>query len=94
MDYNNPNERIGKIHQRNADRLDQLSTSVKLSLVEGNRTVEREIACYNLRGVMEICRLSRQPKADKFMGFVWDIMESLMRGIEVYHLDDSGVPEA
>lgn len=94
LDYNNPNERIGKIHQRNADRLDPLSTLVKTTKVEGNRTVERETICYNLRGVMEICRFSRQPKADKFMDFVWDIMESLMRGIEVYHLDDSGVPEA
>ena len=32
---------------------------------------------------MEICRLSRQPKADAFMDFCWDIMESLMRGDSV-----------
>lgn len=32
---------------------------------------------------MEICRFSRQPKADAFMDFCWDIMESLMRGDSV-----------
>lgn len=83
LEYGNPYNAITVIHKRNADRLDPLSTSVKLSLVEGNRTVEREIACYSLRGVMEICRLSRQPKADAFMDFCWDIMESLMRGDSV-----------
>lgn len=40
----------------------------------------RQMYVYSLRGVMEICRLSRQPKADAFMDFCWDIMESLMRG--------------
>ena len=44
---------------RNEDRLDPLSTSIKLMRVEGKRTVEREMICYNLRGVMEICRLLR-----------------------------------
>lgn len=41
------------------------------------------MVCYNLKGVMEICRFSRQPKADAFMDFCWDIMESLMRGDSV-----------
>lgn len=45
---------------RNADRLDQLSTSNKMFGVEGKRTVERNILCYSLRGVMEICRLLRR----------------------------------
>lgn len=40
-------------------RLDLVSTSVKLFHVEGERTVVREVVCYNLRGVMEICHLSR-----------------------------------
>ena len=42
-------------------RLDNLATLVKLTKAEGNRTVEREVVCYNLRGVMEICRYSTQP---------------------------------
>lgn len=83
LEYTNPAVAIGKIHNRNTDRLDPLSTFTSLVNVEGNRTVERKFLCYNLRGVMEICRLSRQPKADAFMDFCWDIMESLMRGDSV-----------
>jgi hypothetical protein len=83
LEYGNPQISIGTIHKRNADRLDPLSTLINLIKVEGNRTVEREVVCYSLRGVMEICRLSRQPKADAFMDFCWDIMESLMRGDSV-----------
>lgn len=38
-------------------RLDPLSTRTKMSHVEGERTVVREVVCYNLRSVMEIRRL-------------------------------------
>lgn len=80
LEYSDPRIAIYKIHQRNADRLDPLSSVTKLVTQVGNHTEERELFCYNLRGVMEICRFSRQPKADAFMDFCWDIMESLMRG--------------
>lgn len=80
LEYNNPNKAIQNIHVKNTDRLDPLSTFLKLRKVEGGITKEREYIVYSLRGVMEICRLSRQPKADAFMDFCWDIMESLMRG--------------
>lgn len=80
LEYSDPRIAIYKIHQRNADRLDPLSSVTKMVTRVGNHTEERELFCYNLRGVMEICRFSRQPKADAFMDFCWDIMESLMRG--------------
>lgn len=83
LECKEPRKYIAKIHERNADRLDSLSTVVKLTTVEGGITKEREIICYSLRGVMEICRFSRRPKADAFMDFCWDIMESLMRGDSV-----------
>lgn len=83
LEYNNPNKAIQNIHVKNTDRLDPLSTFLKLRKVEGGITKEREYIVYSLRGVMEICRLSRQPKADAFMDFCWDIMESLMRGDSV-----------
>lgn len=83
LEYSDPRIAIYKIHQRNSDRLDPLSSVTKLVTQVGNHTEERELFCYNLRGVMEICRLSRQPKADAFMDFCWDIMESLMRGDSV-----------
>lgn len=80
LEYNNPSKAIQNIHVKNADRLDPLSSFLNLRNEVGNHTQMRQMYVYSLRGVMEICRLSRQPKADAFMDFCWDIMESLMRG--------------
>ena len=80
LEYTDPVRNISKIHDRNADRLNPLSSVVNLTTEVGNHTQMRQTYMYNLRGVMEICRFSRQPKADSFMDFCWDIMESLMRG--------------
>ena len=35
---------------------------------------------YSRKGIMEICRHSRQPKADAFMDFAWDVMDDLLSG--------------
>ncbi|MFR2774822.1 MAG: BRO family protein [Anaerostipes sp.] len=35
---------------------------------------------YNERGIMEICRWSRQPRANEFMDWVWDIVQSYREG--------------
>lgn len=83
LECKEPRKYIAKIHERNADRLDPLSSVVNLTTEVGNYTQERQTYMYSLRGVMEICRLSRQPKADAFMDFCWDIMESLMHGDSV-----------
>lgn len=80
LEYTDPVRNISKIHDRNADRLNPLSSVVNLTTEVGNHTQMRQTYMYNLRGVMEICRFSRQLKADAFMDFCWDIMESLMRG--------------
>ena len=80
LGYVKADDAIQQIHNRNKDRLDPLSTTLTLGGVEGNRWVNRNTRVYTLRGVMEICRFSRQPNADKFMDFVWDVMESLYHG--------------
>ena len=80
LEYTSPVVAIKKIHDRYADRLDALSSITNLVIEVGNHTQVRQTYVYSLRGVMEICRFSRQPKADAFMDFCWDIMESLMRG--------------
>lgn len=54
--------RVWRFHQRNKDRLDPLSTTIRTRVVDGKRTVERNMMCYTLRGVMEICRFSTQPR--------------------------------
>lgn len=42
----------------------------------GGVGVNAETVYYTQRGLMEICRWSRQPKADLFMDWAWDIIES------------------
>lgn len=37
----------------------------------------QETTLYNAKGIYEICRWSRQPKADAFMDWVWDVLESI-----------------
>ncbi|MBS3969642.1 MAG: hypothetical protein KGZ94_05950 [Clostridia bacterium] len=80
LEYKNPNDAIAIIHTRNRSRLDVFSTSFKLKGVEGNREIARDMTVYSPRGVYEICRWSRQPKADAFMDFVWDVIENLRKG--------------
>lgn len=88
LGYVKADDTIQQIHNRNKDRLDPLSTTLTLGGVEGNRWVNRNTRVYTLRGVMEICRFSRQPNADKFMDFVWDVMESLYHGRSVLATPD------
>ncbi|MGE5550652.1 MAG: phage protein Gp27 family protein [Bacteroidota bacterium] len=80
LEYENPEESIKTIHSRHRDRLDRFSRGLKLIRVEGGRQVEREVTIYTTKGVYEICRWSRQPKANEFMDFVWNVMESLRTG--------------
>ena len=88
LEYTKQNEAIAQIHSRNADRLNPLSSVVSLTTEVWNHTQQRDTFVYNIRGVMEICRLSLQPKADKFMDFVWDVTESLYNGNSVLAAPD------
>lgn len=76
LEYSNPRDAIAKIHKRKKDRLDRFSGVVRLSTPGG----EQETTVYNRKCIMEICRHSDQPKADAFMDFCWEIMDSLMSG--------------
>ena len=77
LGYENPNDAIRFIHNRNKERLDRFSTSVKLNGVEGSRTVTREVTVYNFKGLLEICRYSNQPKADAIMDLLWEIADEI-----------------
>lgn len=76
LEYKNPSISIGTIHKRNADRLDPLSGLINLITPGG----KQQTYVYNMRGVMEICRYSTQPKANAFIDFCWDVMVALMQG--------------
>ena len=71
LEYANPQKAIDNIHSKHRDRLDELSVTTKLRATDGK--------CYNTmlyteRGIMEICRWSRQKQANIFMDWVWDII--------------------
>ena len=78
LGYDDPRRSVAKIHNRHKERLDKFSRVVKLTTVEGTRQVERDFIVYNRRGFLEICRWSRQPKADEVMDRLYDIAEKLL----------------
>lgn len=78
LGYSNPTKAIDNIHRKHRERIDKFSTTLTLGVLEGDRYVERERILYNRKGIMEICRWSRQPLADKFMDWCWGIMDRLI----------------
>ena len=87
LEYSEPRNSIMKIHSRHKERLDKYSVVIPIeggdSLSPPSRRTdggEQEAVLYTRKGVMEICRWSKQPKADAFMDFVWDIVDKLIKG--------------
>ena len=77
LEYASPSNAIRKIHERNFDRIQKFSSIAQVDLPFGGR---QEVYLYNAKGVYEICRWSRQPKADIFMDWVWDLLEEIRKG--------------
>ena len=75
LEYKNPRISIANIHNRNKERLDKFSRVINLITEAG----ERETTFYNFKGFLEICRYSKQPKADAVMDFAWSIMDEIRR---------------
>jgi len=87
LEYVNPREAIKNIHRKHRDRLEPLSVRIKLSGCQTeptSKSEEQECVYYTQRGIMEICRFSRQPKANQFMDWVWDIIEKYRNNEFVY----------
>lgn len=74
LEYAQPRKAIDKIHQRNKERLNKFSVGVKLGATDGK--VYKTIV-YNSRGVYEICRYSKQPKANAFYDWVYEVLETI-----------------
>ena len=72
LEYSNPSVALSIIHKKHKDRLDNLSVVIKTISTDGKAY---DTIYYTERGIMEICRWSRQPKANIFMDWVWDIIE-------------------
>ena len=82
LEYSDPIKAIQNIHSKHQDRLDDLCIHIKsetfdIPQSDGGRknNLLTERVYYTERGIMEICRWSRQPKANLFMDWVWDIIE-------------------
>lgn len=79
LEYANPGKAIQKIHLKHKDRLDPLCLKVKLGYPQSGgdltKSEEQERIYYTERGIMEICRWSKMPKANQFMDWCWDVIE-------------------
>lgn len=83
LEYADPIKAIQNIHAKHKDRLDELSIKIKSETFDTPQTdvgriknLMTERVYYTERGIMEICRWSRQPKANLFMDWVWDVIEA------------------
>ena len=77
LEYSEPRKAIQKIHDRYKDRMDKFSVVTKLTTTDGK---SYETYLYNAKGIYEICRWSRQPKANAFYDWVYEVLESLRKG--------------
>lgn len=77
LEYVNPNDAIRFIHKRHRERLDQFSVPCKLNGTDGKLY---ETVIYNAKGIYEICRWSKQSKADTFYDWVYELLEALRKG--------------
>lgn len=77
LEYSNPSKAIQKIHLKHKDRLEPLCLRTKEIRYpqSGGAGIEVETIYYTERGIMEICRWSSKPLANKFMDWCWDIIE-------------------
>ncbi len=80
LEYAEPSKAIAKIHERHQERLDPLSSFVRLGKEENGKQFIRDSYLYSAKGVYEICRWSQQPKADAFFDWVYDRIEDLRTG--------------
>src|SRR5690625_5241310 len=76
LNYKNPRRAISDIHSRNKERLDRFSGVSKLRTPQGIQ----ETYIYNEKGIYEIIRYSRQPKANDFYDWVYDLLSKLRKG--------------
>ncbi len=83
LEYADPSKAIRKIHLKHKDRLDELCIRIKDKTFdstqngasrEQNDNLITERVYYTERGIMEICRWSRQKNANLFMDWTWDII--------------------
>lgn len=76
LEYSDPITAITKIHNRHPERFEGKSVTTKLVGTDGK---SYDMWVYNFKGVLEICRWSKQPKADMVMDALYDMAESVVK---------------
>lgn len=92
LEYTNPRTAIKNIHRKHKDRLDELSIRIKSGGYQNeptSKSEEQERVYYTERGIMEICRWSRQPLANQFMDWCWDVIEKYRNNQEFSNTIDN-----
>lgn len=74
LEYDHPKKSIAVIHSRHKERLDKYSRGYQIDTPSG----KQEAIVYNVKGVFEICRWSKQPKADMVMDALYDMAEEVL----------------
>lgn len=82
LEYADPKKAIENIHARNKERLDRFSVTLKMRATDGKLY---DTTIYNERGIYEIARFSKQPKANAFYDWVYDLLQGLRKGEIVVH---------
>ena len=82
LEYANPSKAIEKLHNRNSERMNSLSLKVRGSQIGGGSKhfdKDTEMWLYNERGVFALCGYSKQPIADKFNDWVYDVIINIRK---------------
>lgn len=80
LEYSKPEVAIGKIHARHKKQLDSFSVFTKLVNAEDDKVYD--MYYYSFRGVIEICRYSRQINAEALINKVYDFMYNGMKQLQ------------
>lgn len=76
LEYADPQKAIDKIYERNKTRLNAYSVTVNLTATDGKKY---KTILYSFEGAMEICRVSKQPKANKLFDWVYRLLKALTK---------------
>ena len=85
LGYANPRKAIKDIHIRNRERLNKFSKTVEMRTLFNGAQNEPPlknapmVTVYDFRGLLEICRYSNQPVADKVIDVLWDVADEIRR---------------
>ncbi|MGG4344901.1 BRO family protein [Paenibacillus lautus] len=77
LQYADPQKAIDNIHDRNKSRLDQFSVPLKLRATDGKDYLTD---LYKTKGIYEVIRFSRQPIANDFYDWVYDVIDAIRTG--------------